>query len=63
MSSLLSESRRQSKHCFGGSAEGVRVSVVAVTVPILIAVTVYIAFAAVTAAATAAVSFAASFSL
>jgi hypothetical protein len=62
-SSLLSESRRRSKNCFGGSAEGVRVGVIAVTVTILIAVTVCVAFDAVTTAAAAAVSFAASYSL
>ncbi len=50
-------------YCFGGSAESVRVGVVAVTVAILIAFIVYVAFAAVTAAAAAVVSFAASYSL
>jgi hypothetical protein len=48
---------------FGGSAERVRVGIVAVTVDILIAVIVYVAFAAITAAAAIAVSFAASYSL
>jgi hypothetical protein len=63
ISSLLSESRRQSKNCFGGSAKGIKVGVVAVTVTISIVAAVYIAFAAVTAAAAATVSFAASYSL
>jgi hypothetical protein len=63
MSSLLSESRQQRKNCFGGSAEGVRVGVIAVTVAILIAVAVYVAFAAITAAAAGAIFFAASYSL
>jgi hypothetical protein len=60
VSSLLSESRRRSKNCFGGSAEGSGVGVVAVTIAISIAVAVYIIFAAVTAAAAASGSFAAS---
>ncbi len=47
-------------YCFGGSAERVRVGVVAVTVAISIAVVVYVTFAAITTAAAAAVSFAAS---
>ncbi len=50
-------------YCFGGSAEIVRVGVIAVTAAILIAVVVYVAFAAITAAAAADVSFAASYSL
>ncbi len=45
-------------YCFGGSAESIRVGVVAITVAILIAVIVYVTFAAITAAAAAAVSFA-----
>jgi hypothetical protein len=42
-------------YCFGGSAESIRVGVVAVTVTISIAVVVYITFAAITAATAAAV--------
>jgi hypothetical protein len=47
---------------FRGSAESIRVGIIAVTVIILIAVVVYVAFAAVTAAA-AAVSLAAFYSI
>jgi hypothetical protein len=50
-------------YCFRGSAESIRVGIVAVVVAISIAVVVYIAFAAVTAAAAAAVSFAAIYSI
>jgi hypothetical protein len=50
-------------YCFGGSAEIVKVGVIAVTVAITIAVIVYVTFAAITAATAAVVSFAASYIL